>query len=178
VRVHGMASRPHVQGNSAPLKLRCSGGDLTDGAGLLPVRRFWDRLGLSERIDRVATGLSGLFRPRLLVELWVVLLLYGGGSREDLRWLGGRRIRRLFGWSKVPDPPTSGRFLRRGGEAFAELICRLPWHVVRARWAAVGVVRDFARAEHSPTPRQLRQVESCAILVETLLRATPALGCN
>jgi hypothetical protein len=32
-----------------------------------------------------------------MVELWVVLLLYGGGSMHDPRLLSGRGIRRLFG---------------------------------------------------------------------------------
>jgi hypothetical protein len=139
VRVHTIESRPHVQGSRAPLRLRHSAGDLTDGAGLLLVRRLWDRLGLGQRIDQEATWLSGVFRPSLLVELWVVLLLYGGGSMDHLRWLGGRGIRRLFGWSRVPDPTTFGRFLRRGGERFAEVLDRLLWQVVRARWAVVGV---------------------------------------
>lgn len=98
MRVHTIASRPHVQGTQAPLRLRHSAGDLTDGGGLLLVRRLWDRLGLGERIDATAAWLGGHYRSSLLVESWIVLLLYGGGSMDDLRWLAGRGIRRLFGW--------------------------------------------------------------------------------
>lgn len=139
VRVHTIGSRPHVQGSSAPLRLRHSAGELTDGAGLLLVRRLWDRLGLGERIDREASWLSGRFRASLMVELWVVLLFYGGGSMEHLRWLEGRGIRRLFGWMALPDPTTFGRFLRRGGLRLCELLDAVLWQVVRSRWAAVGV---------------------------------------
>jgi hypothetical protein len=100
VRVHTIGSRPHVQGSSAPLRVRHSAGELTDGGGLLLVRRLWDRLGLGGWLDDEATWLPGLFRPSLLVEIWVVLLLYGGGRMEDLRLLSGRGIRRLFGWCR------------------------------------------------------------------------------
>lgn len=139
MRVHSIASRPHVQGSPAPLRLRHSAGELTDGAGLLLVRRLWDQLGLGRRIDDEARWLVGVFRPSLLVELWVVLLLYGGGSMNHLRWLGGRGIRRLFGWAAVPDPTTFGRFLRRGGERFSKVLDTLLWQVVQARWAGAGV---------------------------------------
>jgi hypothetical protein len=139
VRVHTIESRPHVQGSRAPLRLRHSAGDLTDGAGLLLVRRLWDRLGLGQRIDAGAAWLSGGYRPSLMVELWVVLLLYGGGRMEDLRLLEGRGLRRLFGWRSIPDPTTFGRFLRRGGLRLAEQMDGMLWQGVRSRWAAVGV---------------------------------------
>lgn len=139
MRVHTIASRPHVQGTSAPLRLRHSAGDLTDGSGLLLVRRLWDRLGLGERIDSEATWLRGAYRPSLLVELWVVLLLYGGGCMDDLQLLKGRGIGRLFGWRRIPDPTTFGRCLRRGGERLAEQLDGVLWQMVRARWAVSGV---------------------------------------
>jgi hypothetical protein len=128
-----------VQGTSAPLRLRHSAGELTDGGGLLLVRRLWDRLGLGERIDAQASWLAGGYRPSLMVELWVVLLLYGGGRMDDLRWLAGRGIRRLFGWRSVPDPSTFGRWLRRGGERLAGQLDGVLWQMVRARWAVSGV---------------------------------------
>lgn len=139
MRVHTIASRPHVQGSAAPLRLRHSAGDLSDGAGLLLLRRLWDRLGLGERIDASAEWLGGAYRPSLMVELWVVLLLYGGGSMDDLRLLAGRGIRRLFGWQAVPDPTTFGRWLRRGGERLAGQLDAVLWQMVRARWAAAGM---------------------------------------
>jgi hypothetical protein len=124
------------------LRLRHSAGELTDGGGLLLVRRLWDRLGLGERIDTEAAWLRGDYRPSLMVELWVVLLLYGGGCMDDLRLLGGRGIRRLFGWKAVPDPTTFGRWLRRGGERLAEQLDAVLWQMVRARWAVAGVPRS------------------------------------
>lgn len=145
MRVHPIPSRPHVQGTPAPLRLRHSAGDLTDGGGLLLVRRLWDRLGLGERIDTTAEWLGGAYRPSLLVENWIVLLLYGGGSMDDLRGLAGRGIRRLFGWQAVPDPTTFGRWLRRGGERLAGQLDGVLWQMVRARWAIAGVPKAVMR---------------------------------
>lgn len=139
MRVHTIESRPHVQGSAAPLRLRHSAGDLTDGAGLLLLRRLWDRLGLGQRIDADASWLRGDYRPSLMTELWVVLLLYGGGWMDDLRLLRGRGIRRLFGWRAVPDPTTFGRWLRRGGERLAGELDAVLWQMVRGRWAVAGV---------------------------------------
>jgi hypothetical protein len=96
---------------------------------------------LGRRIDGEAAWCSGAYRPSLLVELWVVLLLYGGGRMEDLRLLEGRGLRRLFGWRSIPDPTTFGRFLRRGGVRLAEQLDHLLWQVVQARWAATAVPR-------------------------------------
>lgn len=59
MRVHPIPSRPHVQGSAAPLRLRHSGGDPTDGAGLLLLRRLWDRLGLGQRIDAEGSKSAG-----------------------------------------------------------------------------------------------------------------------
>jgi hypothetical protein len=108
----------------------------------LLLRRLWDRLGLGQRLDTQASWLGGAYRPSLMVELWVVLLLYGGGSMDDLRLLGGRGIRRLFGWRSVPDPTTFGRWLRRGGQRLARQLDRVLWQVVRGRWAATAVPRS------------------------------------
>lgn len=62
-----------------------------------------------------------------MVELWIVLLLYGGGRMDDLRLLAGRGVRRLLGWRRVPDPTTFGRFLRRGGERLAGQLDEALW---------------------------------------------------
>jgi hypothetical protein len=146
VRVHTIESRPHVQGSAAPLRLRHSAGDLTDGAGLLLLRRLWDRLGLGQRIDSEASWLGGDYRPSLMVELWVALLLYGGGSMDDLRLFSGRGIRRLFGWKAVPDPTTFGRWLRRGGERLARQLDAVLWQMVQGRWAVAGMPRSVMLA--------------------------------
>jgi hypothetical protein len=109
---------------------------------LLLVRRLWDRLGLGERIDTQASWLAGGYRPSLMIELWVVLLLYGGGCMDDLRRLAGRAVRRLFGWTAVPDPTTFGRWLRRGGERLAVQLDAVLWQMVRGRWAGAAVPRS------------------------------------
>jgi hypothetical protein len=138
VRNHRIESRPHVQGSSAPLRLRHSAGELTDGGGLLLIRRTWDLLDLGGWLDRRTSGLPGRFRSSLMVELWVVLLLYGGGWMDDLQRLGRRGIRRLFGWKAVPDPTTFGRWLRRSSATLVPLLDELLWELVRRRWQVTG----------------------------------------
>jgi len=123
VRHHRIDSRPHVQGTSAPLRLRHSARDLTDGAGLILIRQLWDRLRLSERIARHAPEIGGRFQSPLMIESWTSLLLYGGGAMDDMKWLAGRGVRPIFVWKAVPDPTTFGRWLRRGGDAVGRGWC-------------------------------------------------------
>jgi len=139
VRNHHIPSRPHLQGDASPLRLRHSAGGLTDGAGLLLVRRLWDQLGLGARIDARSTAVAGVFRSSLMVELWVSLLLYGGTVLDDLAWFRSRGIRRLFGWMRIPDPTTFGRWLRRAGACLVPVLDELIWHLVQVRWHHVGV---------------------------------------
>lgn len=73
-----------MQGSAAALRLRHSAGELRDGGGLLLLRRLWDRLGLGGATDAQSGWLSGQYWLNLLVELWVVLRLYGGSSIDDL----------------------------------------------------------------------------------------------
>ena len=141
MRNHRICSRPHVQGESSPLRIRHSARNLTDGGGLILVRYLWDGMGLGSWIDRQSEGLAGFFRPSLMVEVWVVLLLYGGRVLDDLPLLDRRGIRRLFGWTRLPDPTTFGRWLRRAGEPLVPLLDELLWHVVCRRWRLGGVPR-------------------------------------
>jgi len=141
VRTHHIPSRPHVQGESASLTLRAAAGPLTDGAGLLLLRRLWDVLGLGEWLEERTRTLPGIYRPNLMIELWVSLLCYGGSRMDDLKLFHARGTARLFGWRAIPDPTTFGRFLRRCGEPLVPTLDQLIWHVVRARWQRVGVPR-------------------------------------
>lgn len=86
------------------------------------MRRLWDRLGVGQRIDSEASRLGGQYRLGLMVELCVVLLLYGGDRMDDVAQPSGRGIRRLFGWKGIPDATTFGRWLRRDGERLAVLL--------------------------------------------------------
>lgn len=138
MRNHRIDSRPHVQGTGAPLRLRHSAQNLTDGGGLVVFRRLWDALGLGARLDESASVVGGFFRPSLMVEVWIVLLLYGGRVLDDLPLLERRGIRRLFGWVRVPDPTIFGRRLRRAGAVLVPVLDELVRHVVRCRWAANG----------------------------------------
>ncbi|CAN5697735.1 hypothetical protein BH23GEM9_BH23GEM9_19580 [soil metagenome] len=143
VRVHHIESRPHIQGESSPLRLRHSSGELTDGGGLLLIRRLWDQLGIGTWLEVETRQVGGRFRSPLMVEVWVVLLLYGGGSMDDLKLLGSRGIRRLFGWVSLPDPTTFGRWLRRSGETLVVVLDRLLWLLVQRRWQQVGTPRKI-----------------------------------
>ena len=96
--------RPHVQGSAAALRVRGGGGRITDAGGLVVVRKLWDALGLGGWIDRRSGNVPGRYRPSLMVESWVVLLLYGGGVMDDLPLLERRGVRRIFGWARVPHP--------------------------------------------------------------------------
>lgn len=141
MRDHLIPSRPHVQGSPSPLRLRHSAKNLTGGAGLLLLRRLWDQLELGRAADEHASWLGGVYRPGLMIEIWVCLLLYGGGCMDHLVLLGERGIRRLFGWERIPHPATFGRWLRRGGERLAGVIDGICWQAVQARWARAGVPR-------------------------------------
>ena len=142
MRHHRIPSRPAVQGSPAPLRLRHDAQNVTDGGGLVLLRRVWDQLRLGERLDAHAPAVGGRYRTSLVIEVWLVLLLYGGSVLEDLDALAARGVRRLFGWRAVPDPTTMGRWLRRGGTAMITVLESLVWYLVRARWAEVGVPRS------------------------------------
>jgi hypothetical protein len=75
---------PHVQAIAAPVRRRHSARNLTDGGGLIVVRRLWDALDLGSMIDRSAQAAGGYFRPSPMVEIWVALLLYGVLVLDDL----------------------------------------------------------------------------------------------
>lgn len=138
MRHHRIASRPAVQGTAAPLRLLHDAQNVTDGGGLVLIRRVWDQLRLGERIDEHAPAIGGRYRASLFIEVWLVLLLYGGGVLDDLHGLAARGIGRLFGWRRVPNPTTMGRWLRKGGPAMITMLDHLVWYLVRARWARVG----------------------------------------
>lgn len=123
---------------SRPLRLCHNAQGLTDGAGLVLVRQLWDRLQLGARIDRRTAAVDRRYRSSLFVEVWLAVLLYGGGVLDDLPRLAARGVARIFGWRTVPDPTTFGRWLRRGGTALLELLDELLWYLVRTRWAVVG----------------------------------------
>jgi hypothetical protein len=42
----------------------------------------------------------------------------------------------LFGWVRVPDPTSFGRWLRRAGKVLVPHLDELLWYVVRRRWSA------------------------------------------
>ena len=131
-----------MQGVGEALRLRRSSGELTDGAGLLLVRKLWDRMGLGVRLDQHAKAVGGRFRPSLMVELWIALALYGGRSMDDLPRLAKRGVRRLFGWKSVPVATTYGRWLRRAGEEVTQHLDALLWQVVLMHWKVTGVPRE------------------------------------
>jgi hypothetical protein len=139
VRFHCIPARPHAQGTTTPLALRHSAGALTDGAGLVLLRQLWDTLQLGARLDQHAVDIGGRYRTSTMIEMWVASLLYGGTTMDDLAHLDARGVARCFGWRRVPDATTFGRWLRRAGDALLPVLDDLTWYLVRARWAAVGV---------------------------------------
>ena len=134
----GMNRRPHVQGDSAAIEVEVTNEVLTDAAGLAVIRSAWDRLGVGEYLDERLEAVGGHYRPSLHAEQWTSLLLYGGGCMDHLSLLESRGVRALFGWERVVDPTSFGRFLRRGGLEGARVTDEAVRKVVRARWAASG----------------------------------------
>ena len=122
MRNYHTGSRPHVQGCGQPLRVRHSARNLTDGGGPVLVRKLFDRLGLGGWIDCRTGKEKGFFRPSLMVEVRVVLLLYGGGVMDDLPLFERRGVHRIFGWVRVPNPTTFGRWLRRAAERMVPLL--------------------------------------------------------
>ena len=103
------------------------------------LRRLFDVLGVGRWIDGRCSGIGGYFRPSLMVEAWVTLLLYGGGVLDDLPLLERRAVRRIFGWVRIPDATTFGRWLRRAGSALVPPLDGLLREIVRWRWTHKGV---------------------------------------
>ncbi len=122
------------------MRVRHSAQNLTDGGGLVLVRKLFDRLGLAGWIDCRTAKEKGFFRSGLMTEVWIVLLLYGGRVMDDLPLLDRRGVRRIFGWTRVPDPTTFGRWLRRAGKRMVPLLDKVLWTMVRRRWALAGGV--------------------------------------
>ena len=93
MRYHHTESSPHLQGCTQPLGVRHSARNLTDGRGLVVVHKLSNRLGMSEWIDTRTRSQKGWLRPVLMVEVWIVLPLYGGGVMGHLPLLDRRGVR-------------------------------------------------------------------------------------
>lgn len=133
-------ARPHVQGSAAAIEVETTAEQLTDAAGLAPLRAAWDRLELGARLDEALEWVGGRYRPSLHAEQWMALLHYGGHSMDHLPMLERRGVQALYGWKQVVDPTSFGRFLRRAGEKAARVMDKALLGVVRARWEAAGRV--------------------------------------
>ena len=74
---------------TVPLRPRHNDSRVTDGAGLVLLRRIWDsdRVGAFLDARGQGSGVRGRFRSGLMVEVWVVLLLYGGAVMDELKGL-------------------------------------------------------------------------------------------
>lgn len=136
----GILARPHVQGSAAGIEVETTSEQLTDGAGLAPLRMMWDRLEVGRYLDVALAGVGGRYRPSLYAEQWVALLQYGGSCMDHLPLLACRGVQDLFGWRAVVDPTTFGRFLRKAGEQGAKVSDEVLLKAVRARWDALGKV--------------------------------------
>lgn len=138
--MQAIPTRPYVQGSAAGLALETTEERLTDGAGLAPFRALWDRLELGTHLNEVLGWIRGRYRPALHIEQWLTMLQYGGTHMDHLPLLETRGVRALFGWEKVANPTSFGRFARKGGERAAKELDEVLRRVVRARWDAAGRV--------------------------------------
>ena len=97
VRHHHTGNRPHARGSGKAPRVRHGARDLTDGGGLVLVRKPCDRLALAGWIDGRAKKEKGFFRPGLMSEVWIVSPLYGGGACGASSAGGGCRTPRRSG---------------------------------------------------------------------------------
>jgi hypothetical protein len=74
-----------------------------------------------------------------MVELWIGMLLYGGGRMDDLRLLSGRGLRRLFGWRRCSTPRLSDGACGEGASDWRSQLDEVLWQIVRARLAQEGI---------------------------------------
>ena len=63
MRFHHSGSGPHVQGSPRPLRIRHGAAGITDGGGLLLVRKLFDASGLGSSINARRRGLGGSSGP-------------------------------------------------------------------------------------------------------------------
>lgn len=138
--MQAIPTRPYVQGSAASLELETTEEQLTDGAGLAPFRALWDRLELGTHLNEVLGWMRGRYRPALQIEQWVAMLVYGGTHMDHLPLLERRGVRALFGWERVVNPTSFGRFVRQGGKRAAQALDETLLGLVRARWDATGNV--------------------------------------
>jgi hypothetical protein len=146
-----ISARPHVQGIGSAIEVETTTEQLTDAAGLAPLRMVWDRLGMGAALDEALSGVGGRYRPSLHAEQWITLLHYGGTCMDHLPLLESRGVQALFGWKTVVDPTTFGRFLRKAGEQGAAVVDELLRKAVRARWDAQGKVPRTVMLEMDST---------------------------
>lgn len=134
-----ISARPCVQGEKVGLVVREGKARLTDAAGLLGLRKVWDDLGIGAYLEAEAGRGTEQYRVSTIVEQWCALLYYGGGRLDDVDWLSGRGVKELFGWAKIPDPTTIGRWLRRRATEKRVAVEKALRCAVLKRWRAVGV---------------------------------------
>ena len=109
-----IASRRRIQGIRHRRFVGPGVPNLIDGDGLAVVRNLFGRMGLADWIEHGTKEDKGFFRPGLVTEIRITLLLCRSGVSDDMplfRQRGGRR--RVFGCVRVPYPVTFGHRLRR-----------------------------------------------------------------
>ena len=129
-----------MQGRAESLVVRATDAKLTDGGGMVVLRKLWDVLGIGESIRDGTQGIGGMYRPETMVEMWAALVLHGERVMDELPQLESRGVADIFGWEKIPDPSTFGRWLRRVGAEMPRILEEEVWRITRSRWEANGGV--------------------------------------
>lgn len=93
---HHTGNKLHLQGASRPLCVRHNAHNVTDGGGLVLVRKLFDPFVLANWIDGRAKEEKGFFRLGLMTEVWIALLLYGGRVIDDLALLDRPGVGRII----------------------------------------------------------------------------------
>lgn len=100
-------------------KLERTEEELTAHGGLALMAEYNHGLGLRELVDRylLGPGSNRGYDPSVFVDSLVLMLQGGGRSLEDLRELEREEaLMKLIGREQIPDPDSTGDWLRRMGD--------------------------------------------------------------
>lgn len=148
-------SRSRARMSSGKVHFQSDAKGLTSQAGLIPVMKFLDKFGITKSLDKLVPHERGDSAVYSLADV-IILTCVGlvGGATSILKivalWSDGV-LRRIGGWSRIPDDSTIGRIFKEVKEEQIALMESLT-HRLRGRfWKAalrsgvskIGAIREI-----------------------------------
>lgn len=142
-----------ARGTAPKVRIQSGAKNLTKQAGLIPVLKFHERIGLTPLLERVLAqkrGASAVYTLCDAMLLTIVGLVGGARSlRQVVRLWSDEVLRVCGGWLRIPDDSTLGRLFKavRAGqvaqlEAAIHQLRRRVWRLaLRAGGGTVGAQR-------------------------------------